>query len=339
MIVKFTTSNAINKLAIACLFAVFGNLNAQTLIKSVYIDFGINSGMYASPAGLFTTNPDANGNYWNNYDNYLTTSNPATALLSNTNETSGFSITLTRAFPSNSPNGYANGGFNGTYTVEDENSPVKFLPSEFQVGTAGYDFFYFTSTSSTGGPQFKFSGLNPNRSYRFRIFASRVNTQDRITSFSLVGATTVTGNIQTSGVNLGSSGFNLNNSTILTLADVSPTSNGELLLSAWVSSGAGYINFLKIEEYDVSTKTNKNNMDNSISLFSTKVTNELEVNFASNAQSASIKVLDLQGRSLIAEQGVNMHTKNINVAHLAKGIYLLNVVQGDKSYSTKFIKE
>ena len=59
-----------------------------------------------------------------------------------------------------------------------------------------------------------------------------------------------------------------------------------------------------------------------------------------NAVISSVRILDMKGSVLIREEGLNVSQKEINIASLAEGIYLLNLTtQNNNSFIKKLVIE
>ncbi|MEI8271970.1 MAG: Ig-like domain-containing protein [Paludibacter sp.] len=193
-------------------------------IQSLFLDFG-------TPAAL-TVGADVNGNYWNNITDPTVTA-AAVPLVNSINSLTGYSQQMTTELKaySVSPGGLV--------------SPSALLLAEFAIATATQDYFWSTITGSM-----KFTGLNPNSAYKFKIFGSKDIAETRITQYDLVGLNTSSGTLQIAGINLGGNGYNGNNSTVYSSGFVLPSAANEILLSIIKLQGSNSnINALKIEEY------------------------------------------------------------------------------------------
>ncbi|MEM9258264.1 MAG: Ig-like domain-containing protein, partial [Bacteroidota bacterium] len=213
------------------------SLAGQTPIQSFYLDFGPNDGAN----GNTTASPNANGVHWNNPSSGSTTA-PAIVLVNQDGIVTTRSVVVTNSF---STNGINHGGL-----LE----PTSELLGEFAIATATQDYF-FTSNSSA----LTFSGLDPSRGYKFTLFASRNNSQVRVSGYRFTGVNEVIGSLQSSGPELGGSGYDGNNSTTYSSELIFPTATGEILLTLTRNEGSfGYINLLKLEEFDDSAQINVN---------------------------------------------------------------------------------
>lgn len=199
---------------------------AQTT-RTFYIDFGPND----ATNGNITTSPDVNGNYWNNITN-TSTSAASVYLITNKNTSSGALINITSGFSSN---GINNGGLL---------SPNTSLLNDFAINTATQDYFYTDNTGS-----FIIKGLDVSKGYIFSFFATRNDPEVRKSNYTIAGSTTFSATLQTSGTNLGGTGYNGNNSTILTTSTITPDSKGQIAITVKRETGTfAYIGVLKIEE-------------------------------------------------------------------------------------------
>ncbi|MCF6404507.1 RICIN domain-containing protein [Chitinophaga filiformis] len=211
-------------LLILCLGAI--DTYAQTL-RTFYIDFGPND----VTNGNITSSPDVNGNYWNNVTN-TGTSAPSLYLVTNKNTSSGTFVNITAGFSSN---GINNGGLL---------APNAALLKDFAINTATQDYFH---TDNTAG--FVIKGLDVSKGYIFHLFATRNDPEIRKSNYTLAGKTTYSATLQTSGPNLGGTGYNGNNSTILVADTISPDTKGQIAITVKREQGTfAYLGALKIEE-------------------------------------------------------------------------------------------
>ncbi|SEM33294.1 Por secretion system C-terminal sorting domain-containing protein [Chitinophaga rupis] len=213
-------------LLILCLGTV--DTYAQTL-RTFYVDFGPND----VSNGNITTSPDRNGNYWNNVTNINTTA-PQVNLVDKANAATGAYIKITSGFLSN---GIQNGGLL---------SPDAGLLGDLAIPTATQDYFHTTASSSLS-----IRGLDKTKGYVFNLFGSRNDPEKRVTTYSLTGATFYNGTLQTSGTNLGGTGYNGNTKTILTSDIIMPDDNGHINLTLTRTEGSfGYLGVMKISQVD-----------------------------------------------------------------------------------------
>ncbi|WP_316825416.1 gliding motility-associated C-terminal domain-containing protein [Pedobacter miscanthi] len=218
------------KLLILCLFFVFGWVKGFSQEKKVFIDFGPND----VTNGTVTTNPDANGNHWNNVVQ-PTTAASALTLVDSKNTGTGISLKITGNF---STNGILNGGLL---------APKSDLLGDLAIKTATQDYFYVTG--STGS--FKLTGLDPKKKYVFTMFACREATDVRISQYKFTGTNSSTVTLQTTGAGIGSGGFNGNNDKVVKSDFLYADANGAI--SFELSSTAGsfaYINAMKIDVFE-----------------------------------------------------------------------------------------
>lgn len=203
-----------------------------TPVKQVYIDFGPDGGT----SGFATTNPDSNNNYWNTVIN-ATAAAGSVALIDNSGNPSGFSMVTLVDFTVN-----ANNGVMGLAT------PSATLLGEFAIPSATKDFFFLDNTTTRS---LKITGLNVNKGYKFYAYGCRVATDTRVSKYTFIGSTTVSGTQQTTGANLGGTGVNGNNSNVFCTPIMSPDANGEVKFELGFVTGMAYINIMKIEETNI----------------------------------------------------------------------------------------
>ena len=203
-------------------------------VNNYYIDFGLND----VTNGNITASPDVNGHYWNNMSN--NTAGQSITLVDKNNVASTIQPMLVVTFGSN---GIQNGGLL---------SPNAALLNDFAIATATQDYFFLSSSPSSD--EMEFSGLDPAKGYVFNFFGTRNSTSTRITTYDLQGQNAYTGNLQTSGTNLGGNGYNGNNSTVLASDTILPDANGVITLNISVNTGGfAYLGAMRLDEIDLST--------------------------------------------------------------------------------------
>ena len=193
--------------------------SAQSVLQTIYTEF----------AGT-TVNPDSNGHYWNN----MTSANPL-KLINSKDSSTNFALT------------YVAGAWITNTTGVGLLNPSPALLGDFAVASATSNLYYNTSSG-----QFRISGLNAKKGYKFYLFGSR-NTGNpaRITRYTITGIDSFVATLQTSGTNLGGPGIHQNNSKIVTSSMLTPDTSGVINLTVAVDSGGfAYLNTMKMEEYD-----------------------------------------------------------------------------------------
>jgi len=205
--------------------------NQKIPTKRVYIDFG----PIDCVSGAATVNPDVNGNYWNNYTGDL--KDASMAVVDKTNAASGITLTTLSTFRVNP----------GAAIMSITNPTVAQL-GDLAVGTATQDFFF--SENST--PGLKISGLSQNKGYRFYVYGSRTGVDARISKYVFTGAKVTESYLMTTCMNLGGLGVNVNNSSLYTTPVIFADANGDITLQmSSIISNYGYLNILKIDEFDI----------------------------------------------------------------------------------------
>lgn len=188
---------------------------AITAGSSIFIDFGPN----AINGGVVTTSPALNGIYWNNATtNVLAPGGGAvtspSSLVSSTNVVTGVSLTFSNNWQANSAGGLV--------------APSSALLGDFAVGTVANDYLFHNNGDSGTNATITINNLDTALTYNFKIFATRENTETRVTQYT-IGATSVT--LQTSGTGIGNAGYNGNNNQFATFTGVSPNGAGSITLS------------------------------------------------------------------------------------------------------------
>ncbi len=211
---------------------------AQELSQTLYFDFGT-----VTPSqGTITEGADANGHYWNNITNntsgnkYASKGTVYEGLVNSDNAETGFKIILNSRF---STNGKSGGG--GLLNPDAD------LLGDMAVASATEDYFFIESSEDNSN--FTISGLDPQKGYRFHVFASRKAGDTRTGVYRMEGINKFSGELQLAGTNLGGDGINQNIANILVSELVYPDDEGNILFTVSRKTGA-YIalNALKIEE-------------------------------------------------------------------------------------------
>ncbi len=330
--------------------------SVMSVNQHLFFDFGPMEGTN----GDATTNPDANGNYWNNISNaaggtgWSPTYPPFTNVINSGNTNSGFTLAFTSG--TFSSNGKQNGGLLSPSTSQFGTN------SELAIATATEDYIFTSNTSN--GPVITFSGLNTAKKYKFKIFGSRNSNTDRAAQYTLQGAgapsvgtlqsSTVTGlggivyidaatvypttlnvsyTLTSSGSNTQAVTYYGNNSVVYNSGLIQPDGTGAILLttiSTTPSSAFAYINCMKIEEYvDNMTTAEYRSVSSETKVYPTSFNNQIYVEGAV----LSIEIYNALGILITKQKATEKAV--LNTSQLGKGIYVL-VVDGNKSY--KLIK-
>lgn len=215
-----------------------GSALAQKVERSFYVDFGQNN---VANQG-YLTNTDTNGNKWNNLHGKGTAA-PDKAyaltqidLISADGAASEIKLQSGTTF---STNGYSNGGLQ---------SPKQTLLGDLAIESATQDYIFMEGAQDYG--VLHFSGLNPEKAYRFYSFGSRTSDDARAAWFTFSGENVWTGEMQMGGSNIGDGGYNGNNNKILISEPVFPDSIGniDLTICKKTKGAMVYLNCMKIEE-------------------------------------------------------------------------------------------
>ncbi|OAV44883.1 GDSL-type esterase/lipase family protein [Lewinella sp. 4G2] len=201
-------------------------LNAQTVTKTVYVDFGPDDGTN----GNATSMNAATGEVWNSVIN--PTQPMANGILSSSGADCAWNIFPASAF---STNGINHGGLL---------APSADLLGEFAIPTVTQDYF-FTRDSA----KITINNLDGTKEHRFTFFGTRNNTQTRQTSYSIDGQAGQSVTLTTSGGGVGANGYNGNNNTTVSLTV--PAGQTELTLTVKRTAGDfAYLGGLKVEELE-----------------------------------------------------------------------------------------
>lgn len=209
-----------------------------TMDQKLYIDFGKSDGTNGNITGK-----DVNGNYWNNA--VKTSAGTEYALVNAYNQPVDYKMTLTTNFLSN---GIRNGGL-----LE----PSVELLGDFAVNTATQDYFFIEENNGAEKGGIDFKNLKPGKAYKFYVFGSRYDTNDRTGLLTFTGTNSYQNTHQMGGANIAKgdvtgNAMNQNNSTVLVSEAIYPDANGTIHfeLSRYAGKFA-HINAMKIEEYSV----------------------------------------------------------------------------------------
>lgn len=207
--------------------------------RVVRVDFGRSDGTN----GNVTASPDVNGAYWNNLSSAFNVANGQTSgdMVSTQNVPSGISLTMQGT--SWEANGRNNGG------LKAPNGPNPALLGGLAVETATEDYYFVESGVGGGVGTMLVSGLDPRRTYTFRMFGTRETTSARTSIYTITdGAGVKTTTLQTSGDNIGSNGtYDGNDDEIAQIANVQANSSGEVQFKLSISTGGfAYLGAMEI---------------------------------------------------------------------------------------------
>lgn len=197
-------------------------VSLATLRADVLVDFGTVAKRH-SLNGSGAPVADSNGNYWE----YITGSTDNNVNLMSTDGTaSGINLQVADFTGPGDYNGGAapDAGLNGGL---------------FAFTDVTDDALFFVDSLS---PSMLLSGLDAGLTYNLVFYGARVTTSVRTTSYS-VGTSNVT--LQTSGTDVGGTGVNWNDDTVVRIDGISGVNSAEVNLSA--TGGYGYINAMEIE--------------------------------------------------------------------------------------------
>ena len=164
--------------------SLLGFSYAETVTRTFYFDFGMDGGT----RGTVTTSPDDNGHYWNNIgDKDVTSNNPSLdyvySIVDAANGATDIKVQL--ADTKFTANGMSGGG--GLLSPEAE------LLGDLAVATATEDYLFASNSEHC---TIGISGLDPQKGYQFKVFASRVATDERISDYTFRGEWAIQGSLK-----------------------------------------------------------------------------------------------------------------------------------------------
>ena len=213
---------------------------AETVTRTFYFDFG----MDGSSRGEITTGADVNGHYWNNIgDQGVTDNKPSKdsvySIVDAANTATTIKVQL--ADTKFTANGMSGGG--GLL------SPDAALLGDLAVATATEDYLFASNSEHC---TIGISGLDPAKGYQFKVFASRVATDDRISDYTFRGAWAIQGSLKAAGSGIGANGENQNTSNVYLSPVMRPDAEGKISITVhrqYAGSGAYFpINCMRMQE-------------------------------------------------------------------------------------------
>ncbi|WP_309400868.1 PEP-CTERM sorting domain-containing protein [Cerasicoccus maritimus] len=208
--------------SLAILLIGTASLSAST----VFLDFG-------GSVGTFQETDTGNGNFWNIVG---TSTSSTSALVTSDNSASGITYTV-------------DAGFNGTNSG-GVSSPSTSLLGDLAVGQATADYGFVQGfIGFSNSASLTLSGLDTNATYTFTFFGSRSASDTRETQYQVVGLTTESTSLTTSGTGISSNGSaNYNDDTVGIIASISPNASGEITINVGrgASGSFGYLNAMQV---------------------------------------------------------------------------------------------
>ncbi|CAM1345469.1 fibronectin type III domain-containing protein [Tenacibaculum amylolyticum] len=100
----------------------------------------------------------------------------------------------------------------------------------------------------------------------------------------------------------------------------------------------GVCDYGEVEDYtvNITNTANKAKGLSELSTYPNPVTNSIQVKSLSNSKNKVYRILTTTGQVLASDK---LKTSTLNITHLQSGVYILEVNDGQKSYTTKFIKK
>ncbi|MBB5350203.1 hypothetical protein HNR46_000427 [Haloferula luteola] len=200
--------------------------------------------------GHDTASPDVRGHYWNNWYTLnggvgINSGEHKRGIVTTDGSATGVRWVITGGY---AVNGRRNGGLFGG------NGPSEALLGDLAVETATEDYFYSTADDLDDGGSddvpggFMFSGLDPDFSYEFRIFATRETSDVRSTEYAIYGTERQAATLQTSGPSIGSNGtYAGNDDEVVVISGVRPDAYGQVFIDMLsVAGGFAYIGAMEV---------------------------------------------------------------------------------------------
>ena len=113
------------------------------------------------------------------------------------------------------------------------------------VGSATGDFFFTDGPDSPGALYLR--GLDPSKTYTFRLFAARQDAEVRVTRYTVTGASTVSATLQTTGPGAGSANTTTNDDTVVEFKGVKPDAWGHVFVDVAIELGTfAYLSLMEV---------------------------------------------------------------------------------------------
>lgn len=187
--------------------------------------------------GELTPSPDYLGQHWNNWHSIdggmaILPGEQIVNMISTDGTKTAIDLVIAGGF---SNNGRSNGGL-----LWPDGAKL----GNLAVGSATGDFFYTDGPDLSGGLWLR--DLDPAKSYTFRMFAARQDAEVRVTRYTMIGATTASATVQTTGPGAGSAGATTNDDTIVEFKGVKPDAWGHVFID--VANETGPFAYLSLIE-------------------------------------------------------------------------------------------
>jgi hypothetical protein len=107
------------------------------------------------------------------------------------------------------------------------------------------DFFYVGDADAPGALFLR--GLDPSKTYTMRLFAARDDVENRVTRYTITGASSNTMTLQTSGAGAGAAGATTNDDTIVQFTGVKPDAWGHVFVDVAIETGSyAYLSLIEL---------------------------------------------------------------------------------------------
>lgn len=205
--------------------------------ETYYFDFG----PVGRESAAAVANPDGNGHYWNNIGAEVTVSPWKVS------STADYSVVTAANAATSIHIGYTGDLFLGN-GAGGLSTPDAAKLGDLAVVNATRDYLFASNAEKCG---IVISGLNKDKGYVFKIFASRSASDNRVSKFDIEGLTNTTGQLQAAGSNIGGTGVNQNNSNVYLSDIIFPDKDGKITIYVSKGTSGQYlpINCMRMQEF------------------------------------------------------------------------------------------
>ncbi len=95
-----------------------------------------------------------------------------------------------------------------------------------------------------------------------------------------------------------------------------------------------------VAKYNISSFLNTNNFSKiNFKLYPNPTSSQINLSFENNLENANLKIISLLGQTVLEKQNLSGNNLILDVANLAKGMYVIEVTDGELKFNSKFIKQ
>ncbi len=88
-----------------------------------------------------------------------------------------------------------------------------------------------------------------------------------------------------------------------------------------------------------STLSNESFESKTLKIYPNPASIQLNLSFADNVENSYIKIISILGQTVLEKQNISGNNLSLDVSNLSKGIYVIEVADGNSVFNAKFIKE